>query len=268
VVHQRAHPDGVVTWHFEFEARGGVLAATTTRHGGCSDGVYATLNLGYHVGDDPVRVARNRARLCDALGVEALTVADQQHGDTVAVVDTQLAGAGHASDGDAVDRLPATDALVTATAGVALAVLVADCAPVVLYDPVRPALGVAHVGRRGAVLDVLGRALDVMESAFGSERADIRAGVGPCIGSESYEIGGDAEVAARATFGTDLLRPTRPGHACFDLPAAVLLRLDDAGITRDHVEMSGVDTATCTEHLFSDRVQRPCGRMMLVAALR
>jgi YfiH family protein len=258
----------VVTWHFELEARGAVLAATTTRHGGRSEGVYSSLNLAYHVGDEPARVARNRALLCDALGVDALTVAEQQHGERVQVVDGQLAGAGYASDADAVARLPATDALVTGTPGVALAVLVADCAPVVLYDPVRPALGVAHVGRRGAVLDVVDRAVEMMESEFGSERADIRAGVGPCIGSDSYEIGGDAEVAARDAFGADLLRPTRPGHACFDLPAAVLLRLRDAGIDRDRVEMAGVDTARCTEHLFSDRVQRPCGRMMLVAALR
>jgi purine-nucleoside/S-methyl-5'-thioadenosine phosphorylase / adenosine deaminase len=267
-VQRRSHPNGVVAWHFDVEARGGVLAATTTRHGGCSEGVYASLNLGYHVGDDPERVARNRALLCAAVGVEKLTVADQQHADRVAVVDAQLAGAGHASDADAFARLPGVDALVTVTPGVALAVLVADCAPVVLFDPVRPALGLAHVGRRGAVLDVVGRAVDLMESAFGSERADIRAGVGPCIGPESYEIGGDAEVAVRAAFGADLLRPTRPGHACFDLPAAVLLRLDEAGIERDRVELAGVDTAQCTEQLFSDRVQRPCGRMMLVAALR
>jgi YfiH family protein len=258
----------VVTWHFDVEAQGGVLAATTTRHGGCSDGVYESLNLGYHVGDDPARVARNRELLCVAVGVEALTVADQQHGDTVAVVDGELAGAGHASEADAVARLPAVDGLVTGTPGVALAVLVADCAPVVLYDPVRPVLGVAHVGRRGAVLDVVGRAVDVMESAFGSERGDIRAGVGPCIGSGSYEIGGDAEVAVRAAFGAELLRATRPGHACFDLPAAVLVRLEEAGIGRDRVELSGADTATCSGQLFSDRVLRPCGRMMLVAALR
>jgi copper oxidase (laccase) domain-containing protein len=123
------HANGLVTWEFGFAGED-VLAAVTTRPGGVSTGPYAELNLGYHVGDEPNRVAENRRRVCEALRVDALTVCDQQHRDRVAIVDEALAGAGNDSADDAMRRLRATDGLVTNVPGVALTIMVADCAPV------------------------------------------------------------------------------------------------------------------------------------------
>ena len=263
----RVHPNGVRTWDL---AHGDpdVLAVVTTRHGGCSVGPYAGCNLAFHVGDDPDAVRANRELVCEALGVDTLTVADQQHGRTVAVVEGALAGAGHRSLDDAVARLPATDALVTDEPGVALAVLVADCAPVVLHDPVRHVLAVVHAGRRGAVLDVVGATVDALEATFGTRPADLSAVVGPCIGPDSYELGGAELAEAQAAFGTGLLIPTRLGHARFDLPRAVHRRLVGAGLDPARVEVVGIDTASATADLFSHRAQRPCGRFAVVAALR
>ncbi len=107
-----------------------VRAVVTTREGGTSSGVYGSLNLGDHVGDDPAAVLRNRDLVAAALGVPALTVADQQHGARVAVVTAELAGLGHSGVASSREHFPATDALVTDVPGVALAILVADCAPV------------------------------------------------------------------------------------------------------------------------------------------
>ncbi|HVX23459.1 MAG TPA: polyphenol oxidase family protein [Acidimicrobiales bacterium] len=264
---RQVHPGGVCTWHFDLDGPG-VLAAVTTRHGGASTGPYRGLNLAYHVGDDPDRVAGNRRLLCRALGVATVTVPDQQHGCRVAVVDGDLAGAGYRSDDDARARLPATDALVTDQPGVALGVLMADCGPVVLFDPGRPALAVVHSGRRGAVLDVVGAAVRTLQDRFGTDPADLRAGVGPCIGPASYEIGGDALADTADALGDRFLAPSRPGHAHFDLPGALRWRLLQAGVPDRQVEMAAVDTYRSTADLFSDRAARPCGRIMLLAALR
>jgi len=255
------------TWHFAFDGPG-VLAAVTTRHGGTSTGPYSGLNLAYHVGDDPARVADNRRLLGDALGVGDVTVPDQQHGRRVAVVDDALAGAGYPSDDDARRQLPATDALVTDRPGVSLGVLMADCGPVVLFDPARRVLGVVHSGRRGTVLDVVGAAVATMHDRFGSDPADLLAGVGPCIGGDHYEIGGPALAETVDALGDRFLAPSRPGHARFDLPGAIRWRLLQAGVPAEGVEMAGVDTFGATADLFSDRAARPCGRMLLVAALR
>ena len=249
----------------------GVTAIVTTRHGGVSTGVYASLNLGDHVGDDHQAVRENRRRLAAALGVDRLTVADQQHGARVAVIGAALAGRGHAGAADARGALPATDAMVTDLPGVALATIVADCAPVVLFDPARRIAGVAHCGRQGAVLGVLPRTVQTMRDRFGCRADDLLAGIGPAIGADSYEIG-DAEAAqVAAVFGAagapGLLRPTRPGHATFDLVAALRVQLRDAGIEDRNVHTMGVDTCASTEEFFSDRAARPCGRFMAVIVL-
>jgi polyphenol oxidase len=246
----------------------GLTAIVTTRHGGVSTGPYASLNLGDHVGDDHEAVLENRRRLCAALGTDRLTVADQQHGARVAVIGAALAGRGHAGADDARAALPGTDAMVTSLPGVALATIVADCAPVVLFDPARRVVGVAHCGRRGTVLGVLPRAIEAMRSAFGCQAGDLVAGIGPAIGADSYEIGHAEAADVSAAFGdAGLLRPTRPGHAAFDLLAALRLQLREAGVDDGNVHAMGVDTRTSTSDFFSDRAARPCGRFMAVTML-
>ena len=261
----------VTLWVFPFHGDG-VTAVVSTRHGGVSAGAYASLNLGDHVGDDHEAVLENRRRLCAALGVDRLTVADQQHGARVAVIDAALAGRGHDGATDARAALPDTDAMVTSVPGVALATIVADCAPVVLYDPVRRAVGVAHCGRRGAVLGTLPAAVRTMEQAFGCRPDDLLAGIGLAIGAASYEIGNAEAAQVTAAFGeaagsAALLTPTRPGHCTFDLVAALRIQLRDAGVAAANVHPMGVDTLTSTADFFSDRAARPCGRFMAVVLL-
>ncbi len=160
-------------------------------------------------------MAENRRRLAAALGVDKLTIADQQHTARVAVVDAALAGRGHDGVPDSVAAFPATDAMITDLPGIALAILVADCAPVVVYDPVRRAIGVAHSGRVGTVIGMLPNTVEAMSQAFGSAPGDLLVGIGPAIRADSYEIG-DAEAAeVTAAFGPDragLLIANRPGH--------------------------------------------------------
>jgi YfiH family protein len=247
-----------------------VTAVVTTRHGGVSTGPYGSLNLGGHVGDRPEAVAENRRRLAAALGVDRLTIADQKHTATVAVVDGALAGRGHDGVADSAAAFPGTDAMITDLPDVALTILVADCAPVVLYDPVRRAAGVAHSGRVGTLKGVIPQTIKAMAATFGSAPADLLIGIGPAIGAASYEIGAAEAAEVMAAFGeagTRLLTPTRPGRATFDLAAAIRRQLAAAAVPAGNVHDMAIDTRTGTDDFFSDRAARPCGRFAAIARL-
>jgi polyphenol oxidase len=248
-----------------------VTAVVTTRHGGVSSGPYDSLNLGGHVGDDPDAVAENRRRLAAALGVDRLTIADQRHTDRVAVVTTALAGRGHDGVADSAAAFPATDAMITAVPGAALAILVADCAPVVLFDPVHRAVGVAHSGRAGTLSGVVPKTVAALTAAFGTAPGDLLVGIGPAIGAASYEIGQAEAAEVTAALGAAaarLLAPSRPGHALFDLAGTIRGQLYAAGIAQVNVHDLAIDTRTGTTDFFSDRAARPCGRFAAVAVLR
>jgi len=277
----------------------GLTAVVSTRHGGVSAGPYDSLNLGGHVGDDPHAVTENRRRLAAAIGADRLTIADQRHTATVAVVGAAGSGRGHDGTADAAAAFPATDALITSLPGTALAILVADCAPLVLFDPVRRAAGVVHSGRAGTLRGVAPRTIEAMTAAFGSSPADLLVGIGPAIGAASYEIGapeiaevltafgtasqeiGQPEAAAvPAAFGPAandplapgrpghaLLTPSRPGHALFNLTAAIRRQLTAVGVPAHHVHNLAIDTKTSTADFFSDRSARPCGRFAAIALL-
>jgi polyphenol oxidase len=248
----------------------GVTAVVTTRHGGVSSGPYDSLNLGIQVGDDPVAVVENRNRVAAAVGAGRLTIAGQQHTNRVAVVDRAGAGRGHDAAADSVSAFPATDALVTDLPGTALAVVVADCVPVVLFDPVHRAIGVAHCGRAGTVTGMLPNTVAAMAATFGAAPADLLIGIGPAIRAESYEVG-DAEAAeVTAAFGPDaaaLLSPTRPGHCTLDLVGGLRVQLRRAGVKDANVYDLDIDTRTNSDDFFSHRAARPTGRFAAVALL-
>jgi YfiH family protein len=247
-----------------------VRAVVTTRHGGVSPAPYASLNLGDHVGDDPLRTRRNRELLAEALSVGAITIPDQTHQATCAVVDESLAGKGFASVEESVAFFPATDALVSNRPGVALGIVVADCAPVLFWDAAHRAIGAAHCGRRGTVKGVLASTATRMRDAFGSEPRDLRVGIGPCIGLDSYEVGAAEAGELEAVYpDAGLTRPSpgRPGHFLLDLGGAVERQLADLGVPAANVERMRIDTRTSTDTFFSDRAERPCGRFMGIIAL-
>lgn len=248
----------------------GVTAVVSTRHGGVSTGAYDSLNLGGHVGDNPDAVQENRRRVAAALDTGRLTLADQRHTDRVAVVTPALAGRGHDGAADAEAAFPATDAMITNLPGVALTILVADCAPVVLYDPARRAIGVAHSGRAGTIRGVLPKTIEAMTATFGSAPRDLLIGIGPAIGPESYEIGAAEMSQLMAAFGpegTKLLIPTRPGHATFNLVGAIRRQLSGSGIPDGNVHDMAINTRAATDDFFSDRAARPCGRFAALAML-
>ncbi|MGC4110451.1 MAG: polyphenol oxidase family protein [Nocardioides sp.] len=245
-----------------------VVAVVSTRHGGVSEGPYASLNLADHVGDDPTRVLHNRRLLAERLGVEAITVADQQHRATCAVVTPETAGRGFSGVEESRRWFPATDALVSAVPGVALGVVVADCAPVLLWDPVRRAVGAAHAGRPGVVAGVVASTVQRMHEEFATEAADLVVGIGPCVGYDSYPVGRREVDDLEAVLPDRGLTKARGGEWLLDVGGGVEQQLADLGVRRDHVHRMPVDTRTATDTYFSDRATRPCGRFMAVVVLR
>jgi purine-nucleoside/S-methyl-5'-thioadenosine phosphorylase / adenosine deaminase len=255
----------------------GADAAVTARSGGVSPGPYATLNLSLSVGDDPAGVLENRRRLAAGFGArpEDFVFARQVHGAGVRVVGLADRGSGAFSLDDAIAD---ADALVTSSPGVALAILTADCVPVVLHDPVAGVLACVHAGWRGTVARVSAAAVAAMR-ALGTRPSDIVAGIGPAIAASRYQVGPDVHQAVTRAFGPNaaFIRPdARPGAApdrwLLDLRAANRHALREAGVPDPRIHATTLPTGPADPaspgYFFSDRSARPCGRLALVARLR
>ena len=243
----------------------GLQAVITTRHGGVSDGAYESLNLGLHVGDEPDAVLSNRRRAAASvsLTLDDLVFCNQAHGREVVTVTSADRGRGAHQLDDAIDL---ADALVTDSPGVGLVVMVADCVPIVLFDPGRRILGVVHSGWRGTVAKVAAAAIDTMR-ALGASPEDILVGVGPAIPAERYEVGDEVVAAAEEAFGAQahqVISPHPGGRHRFDLWAANRLVLAEADVAEKHILSAELPTGPDTD-FFSDRAQRPCGRFAAIA---
>lgn len=212
------------------------------RDGGVSTGIYAGLNCGLGSNDKRARVLENRARVAKALGATSIVTLYQAHTPTALVIEEPIDPS----------ELPKADAVVTATPGLAVAALAADCAPVLLADPEARVVAAAHAGWRGAVAGIVEATLGAMQ-AIGAERSRIRAAVGPCISQAAYEVGPDFEAEVLALdagnsrfFGI----PAGKTRAHFDLAGYVASRLAKAGVTL--VELRSPCTAG-SESYFSYR---------------
>jgi len=192
-----------------------------TRKGGASSGIFAGLNCGTGSSDQTEIVAINRARVAEAMGVgpEMLVTVHQVHSARALPVTGPLS------------IRPEADALVTATPGVLLAVLTADCQPVLFADPKAGVIGAAHAGWRGAVDGVLEATLDAMET-LGARRSDITAVIGPTISQSAYEVGPEFFDRFRVEdeASTRYFANGEGDRMLFDLPGYGLHRLRSAGV--------------------------------------
>ncbi len=213
-----------------------------TRKGGASSGIFAGLNCGTGSTDQAEMVAINRARVAEALGLapDHLVSVHQVHSPDALHVTAPLA------------IRPQADAMVTATPGLGLAILTADCQPVLFADAQAGVIGAAHAGWRGAKEGVLEATLAAME-ALGASRANIAAVIGPCISQSAYEVGPEFFEAF-----TDDTPETRRFFAqgvgdrmLFDLPGYGLWRLREAGV--GHAEWTRHCTFSDASRFFSYR---------------
>ena len=237
-----------------FEAAGGVAHGFSTRLGGVSEGIYATLNLGMNRGDAPDRGRENYRRFCAAIGADMgnIVCASQVHGDTVRTVTAADLGIGL----DEPEPWQA-DGLVTDIPGVTLAVYSADCLPILLYDPVRRVVGAVHAGWRGTALGIAAKAVERMVDCYGCDRLDILAAVGPGISKCCFETHEDVPNAMTSALGvcaTPYIDPIENGKFKVDLKGINAMRLERAGLLPEHIAVSGDCTACHPEKYWSHRV--------------
>ena len=223
-----------------------VVAAFSTRKGGVSQEPLG-LNLSFNVGDDPVNVRKNRELFFEPLGIPLgrLAIPAQVHGSAVRVVE---------EPGD----YPETDALVTNRRGVFLCVSVADCVPILLYDPGRNVVGVVHAGWRGSAAGITRIAVRTMTDAFGTNPSGLLASIGPSASACCYAVG--PEVAARFDAG---FRDEREGIVYLDLKGANRAQLVQSGVRPGNIEVSPHCTISEPDLFHSHRRDaRKSGRMM------
>ena len=212
----------------------GVRHAFFTREGGVSTGLYASLNGGIGSSDDPARVAENRRRMAERLGVAGDTFVSlyQIHSAAVVAVEQPWSR----------NERPRADGMVATASGVALGISTADCGPVLFADAEARVIGAAHAGWRGTLSGVLEATIAAMQER-GAERSRIVAVLGPMISQDAYEVGTELVTALQEAEPDNrrFLRPSaRNGRAMFDLPAYIGARLRAAGIG------SFVDLKLCT----------------------
>ncbi len=245
--------------------------AFSTRKGGVSPPPYHSLNLGLSVGDDPAAVHENRRRYFGALGLHpsGIVRVRQVHGNDVLVVDEALAG--H-------DRFPRLlldddyfyDALVTDMPGLSLTISTADCLPIFVVDPRRPAVGAVHAGWRSSARGVVEHTLRKMRDAYGTDPVDCYAALGPGIRDCCYEV--DEPVIASIRRSCKEWQPfvqsAGEEHWMLDLPHLNIALLHEGGLRRDRIFDTGLCTACRSDLFYSYRAEKPTtGRMMSLIAL-
>ncbi len=243
---------------FPRELQHGVLS----RQGGVSQPPFDSLNLSSSVPDKEDAYTENRRLAYAEFGrtTDTLVHAHLIHENHVARVTKDNQG----------EVIPYVDALVTNDPGCGLTMNYADCAPVLLVDPVNHAIGLGHAGWGGTVLDVPGAMVTAMQAAFDSDPAELLAAVGPCIGPSVYEVGQNVIDAVNEAFpdhADELLIPQPNGpRPHFDLPKANKINFQRAGVK--HIELSGICTGSRTDLFFSHRVEKgKTGRFGVVMIL-
>lgn len=257
---QRTVQNGVVLYQSEkLLGVSNLVHAVTTRHGGVSPAPFDSLNMSAHVGDEPARVQENLDRLHRALGLDrqATVDASQAQADQVALVTASERGT----------RIKGVDGLITNRPGIPLMLRFADCVPIILYDPIHQAIGIAHAGWRGTVGKVLTNTVSAMGEAFGTAPQEMIACIGPSIGPCCYEIGTDVSDKVEHSFpDTHELLLSKNGSTHLNLWQANAVQLHALGVRQ--VEIAKVCTADHTDDFYSWRRENAkTGRFAALIAL-
>lgn len=240
--------NGVIYYSFEnMENWPELTQAAFARPGGVSEGPLGRLNLSFAVGDDPERVRTNRQIAVEAVGWQPRDIvsARQVHGRRVAQVVREMTGG---------PDLLETDAVVTDEPGVLLLLKFADCVPIVLWDPEKRVVGLAHAGWRGTVLGTPAAAVEMMVKRYGASASRIIAGIGPSIGPCCYQVGPEVVTAASRVFGgTGVMQRFGESDTRLDLWAANAETLMRAGLAEENIAVAGICTRCHSDLFFSHR---------------
>jgi polyphenol oxidase len=214
----------------------------TTRKDGVSDGYYSSLNVGLSTGDDPDVVEKNRERVLEHFRVNKhqVSILEQVHGNTVVVAEP------------AWHKFQA-DAQVTNNPDVLLIIGMADCLPILFYDPVHEAIGAAHAGWRGTSLRIATNVVETMQREYGSKPADIRVAMGPAICKKNYQVGAEVFEAFKGAGIPETVFSTDGERYRVDIAAANKRVLEASGVLAEHIEDLHLCTFANPELFYSHR---------------
>jgi len=213
--------------------------AMFSRHGGCSLAPFSSLNCSSHVGDDPSAVEKNRERMRETIGANAVQAITQVHGDTILVV----------KDAEQITNEEKADAMITNVAGIGLLIQQADCQAILLHDPVKNVIGAVHCGWRGSAQNIIANTLRRMEKEFAVRTSDIRAVISPSLGPCCGEF-----INYQTELPRDFLSFQTTGNH-FDFQAISRRQLFDVGVREKNIDTVRKCTV-CNEDFFSYRRTR------------
>ena len=235
------------------EQTGIVEHCFTTRIGGVSKGIYESLNLSFTRGDEDAAVRENFRRLAGAMetDVSKFVFTDQTHTTNVRRVTAEDAGKGIVKERDYTD----IDGLITNEPGLVLSTFYADCVPLYFVDPVHRAIGMSHSGWKGTVGKMGAATIKAMKREFGTEAKDLVCAIGPSICQDCYEVGEDVAGEFQKAFPDTVVlqKGKQEGKYQLDLWKANEQLLLDAGIRKEHLEITDLCTCCNPELLFSHR---------------
>jgi len=241
----------------------------STRLGGISEGIFASLNLASNREDKAENVYENFRRFCNALEIDCddMVFTDQKHEDKIRVVSAKDKGKGIVRARD----YQCVDSLVTNIPGIPLTAFFADCVPLFFFDPVKKAIGVAHAGWRGTWLKIGAKTVEALTRQYGSKPQDILAGIGPSIGPCCYVVGNEvADQFASAGFTKyGCLKQNENGLFILDLQRANQQILLEAGLREENIVIADICTKCHKDIFFSHRGHEgKRGAMAAVIALK
>jgi hypothetical protein len=238
-----------------------IVHTFTTRHGGVSKRPFDSNNLAFHVGDDYRDVIRNQELLAQKIGYDRTRLVHmrQIHSDRIVIADHSMHD---------FENPPECDALITDQSGIPLMVMTADCTPVLLFDPVKNVIAVAHAGRAGAVKGIVPKTIQKMRERFASRLEDILVVLGPSIQSCCYEVG--EKIAKEVTddgFGYAVVK--REARFYLEVNAIIKKQLEEMGLKKEQLEDLDICNACEHENFFSYRADRQTtGRIAGVLMLK
>lgn len=230
----------------------GVTAFSSTRHGGCSKGNYASFNINRYCGDDDNDIRQNREALCRLLHIadDRLIMPHQVHLTKVAKIDEAFLSLTATQRQEALEGV---DALMTDLPSVCIGVSTADCIPILLYDPAHHAVCAIHAGWRGTVSRIVEKAVEAMTASYGTQPRHLVAQIGPGIHLDSFEVG-DEVYEAFEQAGFDMPAISKKGDKWhIDLPECNRLQLITAGLPSQSIQVSPVCTFQHAADYFSAR---------------
>jgi hypothetical protein len=226
----------------------------SSRHQGFSDPPYDSFNLSFHVGDEPEKVLKNRQLLSSKLGflIEDFVTLKQVHGANIVKITEKNRGQGAFDYKSAIE---AADGMITNLPGICLMVLIADCVPMLFYDPNQQIIGVAHAGWKGTTEKIAENMVNTMVKQYGARPKDIIVCIGPSIGPCCYEIRSDVIKEIQNNLGGELII-FKDNRYYFDLWRANKVQLFNLGIGYQNMELSGFCTKCRRDIFFSFRGER------------